>query len=160
MYIVHELYQAVDNCKRKLVKDDDGVHSIDEVAAYYIGDSQQTGSAEEGHSLYAMAEKIGDIFGQDNNGQTAVNIKIIGLLNDAKNEISYPGACTTNTETYKRLRTFANKIISQMTVPLIQNLIYNLVENDRERVRLYATPSSRSQQHANLPSLHFYATSS
>jgi len=138
MYVVHELYQAVDNCKRKLVKDDDGVHSIDEVAAYYIGDSQQTGSAEEGHSLYAMTEKIGDIFGQDNNGQTVVNIKIVGLLNDAKNEISYPGACTTNTETYKRLRTLAHKIISQMTVPLIQNLIYNLVENDRERVRLYA----------------------
>lgn len=138
MYVVHELYQAVDNCRRKLLKDDDGVHSIDEVAAYYIGDSQQTGSAEEGHSLYALAEEIGEKFGQDSTGQSTVNIKIISLLNDAKNEISYPGACTTNNDSYKRLRSIAHKIISQMTVPLIQNLIYNLAENDRERVQLYA----------------------
>jgi len=138
MYVVHELYQAVDNCRRKVLKDDDGVHSIDEVAAYYIGDSQQTGSAEQGHSLYAFAEKIGETFGEDNNGQVTVNIRIIDLLNEAKNEISYPGACTTNPETYKRLRTSAHKIIAQMTVPLIQNLIFNLATNDRERVKLYA----------------------
>ncbi len=138
MYVVHELYQSVDNCRRKLLKDDDGVHSIDEVAAYYIGDSQQTGSAEEGHSLYAYAEEIGEKFGQDKRGQTTANAKIISLLNDAKTEISYPGACTTSNDSYKRLRTIAHKIISQMTVPHIQQLIYNLAVNDRERVQLYA----------------------
>ena len=138
MYAVHELYQGVENCRRRVLKDDDGVHSIDEVAAYYIGDSQETGSSDRGHSLYAAAEEIGELFGQDSSGQTTVNTKIMSLLNDAKTEISYPGACTVNGDTYKRLRTIAHKVISQMTVPLVQRLIYNLAQNDRERVKIYS----------------------
>lgn len=138
MYVTHELYQTLDNCKNKRLADDDGIHSIDEAVAYWIGDSQQAGSGEQGHVLYALAERTGELFGQEQNGQSRTNRNIIRLFNQAKVEISFPDACIANPYTHERLREVLTKIISLMTVPLIQSLIYNLERNDRDRVQIYA----------------------
>lgn len=138
MYLVHELYQTLRQCKNKAIVDTDGIHSIDEAAAYWIGDGQVTGDAEQGHLLYALAEQMGEKFGLDESGQSRTNTNILRLFNQAKLEFSAPTACSDNPDTFPKLSQIVNRIVSWMTVPLIQGLISNLRENDKDRVKMYA----------------------
>jgi hypothetical protein len=137
MYLAHELFQTLSNCKNKTVVDMDGIHSIDEAVAYWIGDGQVTGDGEQGHLLYALAEQMGERFGLDETGQSRTNTNILRLFNDAKSELSLPTACSDDPETHPRLFHTVNKIVSWMTVPLVQGLIHNLYQNDKDRVKLY-----------------------
>jgi len=137
MYIVHELFQTLRNCKNSRIADIDGVHSIDEAVAYWIGDGQATGSTN-GHLMYSMAEEMAPLFDQDGKGQSKVNTQILRLFNQAKLELAFPEACTENPDTYVRVRQVVYKIVSQMAIPLIQNLVHSLKKNDRVRVKLYA----------------------
>jgi hypothetical protein len=138
MYLVHELYQTLGQCKNKAIVDTDGIHSIDEAAAYWIGDGQVTGDSEQGHLLYALAEHMGEKFGLDENGQSRTNTNILRLFNQAKLELSLPTACSDNPDTFPRLSQIVNRIVSWMTVPLVQGLVSNLFENDKDRVKMYA----------------------
>jgi len=157
MYIVHKLYDTVSDCKKNMkitndsinltpnsakgLRDNDGgVFALDEAVSYWIGDSQQTGEGNQGHLLYALTERIGEYFGQGkgSTGQAVVNTKILRLFNEAKNEIVLADACTVKSDTDLRLRRIADKITRQMTIPLVQSLIHNMVINDKERVKLYA----------------------
>ena len=138
MYLVHELYQTLGQCKNKAIADTDGIHSIDEAVAYWIGDGQVTGDSEQGHLLYALAEQMGEKFGLDENGQSRTNTNILRLFNQAKLELSLPTSCSDNPDTLPRLSQIVNRIVSWMTVPLVQGLISNLRENDKDRVKMYA----------------------
>ena len=137
MHIAHSLYNTLKNCKNKQIRDDDGVHSMDIAVAYWIGDGQVAGSSEVGHSLYALAERMGDLFDMSAGGQSRTNTNILKLFNEAKHEISLPGACSDSPSSYLRLSRLVNKITSLMAVPLIQNLIHSLRSDDRERAKLY-----------------------
>ena len=137
-YVVHELHQTVNKCKNEKLTDDDGIHSIDEAAAYWIGYSQQAGDSANGYLLYRLTEESGDMFGQDIDGQTRANRNILRLFKQAAIQLSFPNACSVNNDTYKNLRFVVNKIISQMTIPLIQQLIASLRRNDRPRVKIYS----------------------
>lgn len=139
MEIVHMLHETVHACKNKQLRDDSGVHSMDVAVAYWIGDGQIAGDAQNGHLLYALSEKFGETFNIDDGGQSRTNTNILRLFNEAKNEVSLPNACSDNRTTYMRLRRIVNRLISQMAVPLIQGLIANLRANDRERVKIYST---------------------
>ena len=54
MYTVYNLHMSVENCRNNF--DDHALHSLNVAAAYWIGEGQENGS-NEGHSLYALAEK-------------------------------------------------------------------------------------------------------
>ena len=138
MALVHELEETLTNCKNKVIADTDGIHSIDEAVAYWIGDGQISGDGQQGHLLYALSERIGEEFGFDENSQTRTNTNILRLFNQARLELSFPSACSANPATYPRLRQIVNRIIAQMVIPLVQSLIHNLRQNDRIRVKLYA----------------------
>lgn len=138
MYLVHELYQTLGQCKNKQIVDTDGIHSIDEAVAYWIGDGQVTGEAEQGHLLYALAEQMGEKFGLDETGQSRTNTNILRLFNQAKLELSLPTACSDNPDTFPRLSQIVNRIVSWMTVPLVQGLISSMRENDKDRAKMYA----------------------
>jgi hypothetical protein len=138
MYLAHELYQTLDNCRNRVIADTDGIHSIDEAVAYWIGDGQITGSGENGHLFYALAERMGDKFQMDVNGQARTNVNILRLFNQAKLELSFPNACSDNPDTYPRLRQVVYRILSLMAIPLVQSLIDSLRENDRVRAKLFA----------------------
>lgn len=138
MYLVHELYQTLGQCKNKAIVDTDGIHSIDEAVAYWIGDGQVTGDSEQGHLLYALAEKMGEKFGLDEKGQSRTNTNVLRLFNQAKLELSLPTACSDNPDTFPRLSQFVNRIVSWMTVPMVQGLISNLLENDKDRAKMYS----------------------
>lgn len=138
MEIVHMLHETAHACKKKQLRDDSGVHSMDAAVAYWIGDGQIAGDAQNGHLLYALSEKFGESFNIDDGGQSRTNTNILRLFNEAKNEVSLPNACSESRKTYMRLRRIINHLISQMVVPLIQGLIVNLRANDRERVKIYS----------------------
>jgi hypothetical protein len=138
MYLAHELSQTLRNCKNRSITDMDGIHSIDEAVAYWIGDGQVTGDREQGHLLYALAEQMGERFGLDETaGESRTNTNILRLFNQAKFELSFPTACSDDLGTHPRLFQIVNNIVSWMTVPLVQGLIHNLYENDKDRVKLY-----------------------
>ena len=139
MYLVHQLYATLQGCEDRSIKDEDGIHSIDIAVAYYIGDGQVAGNSQTGHLLYALAEKMGEYFGMGGTGQTRTNTNILRLFSEAKNELSLPNACSASGTTFNKLSLTINKIISQMTIPLIQGLIQNLRVNDRDRVKVYGT---------------------
>ncbi len=138
MYVAHLLYKTLKDCKKKVIVDDDGIHSIDIAVAYWIGDGQISGSSDNGHLLYALAERMDELFSQDKTRQSRTNTNILQLFNKAKHKISLPGACSDNPSSYLHLSRIVNKITSLMAVPLIQSLIHNLRNDDRARVKLYA----------------------
>ena len=53
-------------------------------------------------------------------------------------QVSFENGCSSKPFVATNLRQVVHKIVSQMTVPLIQHLISNLLSNDRERVKLYS----------------------
>jgi hypothetical protein len=138
MELANELFQTLKNCKDKKIADEDGIHSIDEAAAYWIGDGLIAGDPERGHLLYALAEQMGDIFGISASGQSRTNVNILRLFHQAKLELSFPDSCSESPNTVRRLRNIVNKITTQMIIVNIQALIHNLRVDDRPRVRIYA----------------------
>ena len=136
MELAKELHDTVTRCKEREIKDEDGVHSIDEAAAYWIGDGQTAGD-ENGHLLYALAEKMGKHFGLDESGQSRTNVNILRLFHQAAIELSLPNACSESPTTAKRVRHIIEKITSQMIAVNIQALVHSLRTDDRDRVRVY-----------------------
>lgn len=143
MAVVDKLYDTVHDCKENSnnpnsLKKDGGVHTLDEAAAFWIGDSQVTGDPYQGHLLYAFTEKIGEIFNQDAGGQTEVNRRLMRLFNEAKDQITFANACTVQSNTHVKLKHIVDEMVSVMSIPLLQSLIHGLFSNDHERVQLYA----------------------
>lgn len=138
MSLAHVLQKTLKDCKDGRMVNDDGIHYIDEAVAYWIGDGQISGDSERGHLLYALAEEMGENFQMDVPGQVRTNINILRLFHQAKIELSFPDACVSDPNTYKSIYHIVNKIVSQMTIPLIQGLIHNLRQNDPARVKVYA----------------------
>jgi len=138
MEIVHKMHKTLQSCKKKELRDDDGVFHMDVAVAYWIGDGQIAGDGDNGHLLYALSERLGLIFNIDNAGQSRTNTNVLRLFNEAKNEVSLPNACSDNKYTYTKLRGIVNRMIPQMAIPLIQGFILSLRENDRERVKIYS----------------------
>lgn len=138
MYLAHILHQTLTDCRNGQLAGKDGVHSIDEAVAYWIGDGQIAGDAERGHLLYALAEKMGEEFQLDVSGQSRTNTNILRLFHEAKIELSFPESCISDQNSYRRLYHIVNKITSQMAIPLVQSLIHHLRQNDAERVKVYA----------------------
>jgi hypothetical protein len=138
-YIIHKVQTAVNLCSTggSLVGAD-GVHLLDEVAAYWIGSEQETGDSNKGHSLYNLAEKSGKEFGQVGLDQSRVNRNVLKLLKEASMQVAFENGCSVNPFVASNLRQVVHKIVSQMTVPLIQHLILNLISNDRGRVKIYS----------------------
>jgi len=138
MEIIHLMHEALQGCKRKELRDDDGVFLMDAAVAYWIGDGQVAGDGENGHLLYALSERFGQTFNIEDAGQSRTNTNILRLFNEAKNEISLPNACSDSQYTYTKLRGVVNRLIPQMAIPLIQGFINSLRENDRARVKIYS----------------------
>jgi hypothetical protein len=139
MEAVNELFETLANCRNQQLKDDDGIHSMDEVAAYWLGDGKPDGQFENGHLLYALGETMGknfDTVGDD--GQADANTNLLQLLQQAKLELSFPDACSEDVATVRRIRHVVNLAVSQMTVPLMQALINHIIFGDKDRVRVYA----------------------
>lgn len=139
MELANELFQTVQKCENGGFADEDGIHSIDEAAAYWIGDGQIAGDEEAGHLLYRLAEEMGTHFNvTEAPGQSRTNTNTLRLFHEAKLMLSLPGSCSADGTTKKRLRHIVNKIASQMMIVNIQGLLHYLRTGDRDRVNIYA----------------------
>jgi hypothetical protein len=112
MYVVHEMVDAVGDCKGANIKDNDkGVHAWDEAWAFYAGSLGGAGGA----SVYALAEKRCVNFGTCEKGTAGVNIQLLDLFTQGK-ELLEKGKCAD-------ADALIQPIVAQMTVPLVQGAL-------------------------------------
>eukprot|EP00804_Cyclotella_cryptica_P018112 CCRYP_005898-RB/>CCRYP_005898-RB protein AED:0.02 eAED:0.02 QI:1433/1/1/1/0.93/0.88/17/82/2547 len=145
MEVVQKMYSAYNSCKSTLITNgrrlEGGEASlfIDEAAAYWIGDSQETGSSSQGHLLYALTEFLGEKFEDIPQGsQSSINTRIIDLINQAKSHISITKSCSTSPTSHSELRNIIEELVPLMAVPLLRGLFYYLSIRDSTKTKLYA----------------------
>lgn len=154
MQVAHSLHAAHDACRssvssngrsgsdwRRLQQSsvNDPSLFIDEAAAYWMGDHQDTGSSSQGHLLYALTELIADKFETPSDSESTINTLIIDLLNKAKNHIAISRGCSTSEDSHLTLKGIIDEIIPLMAVPLLRCLIHYLNENELIMVKVFAT---------------------
>jgi len=150
MQVTHSLHSAYGSCKSSFLtdgrttngrhlQDNDPSLFIDEAAAYWIGDKQDTGSSSKGHLLYALTEFIGEKFEKIPSGsESTINTHIIDLFNKAKNHIAISRGCSTSEDSHLKLKNVIDELISLMAVPLIRCLLYYLSVDNPPMVKVYA----------------------
>ena len=147
MQVVNRLHLSYAACKDSFVSSDsrelkpteDPSLFVDEAAAYWIGDSQDTGSASEGHLLYALTEFISSKYESIPEGsQSKINTRVLGLFNKAKNHLAITRGCTTSNESHLSLGEIVNELIPSMAVPLLRSLFYYISIEDSLMVKVYA----------------------
>ena len=151
MQVAHSLHSAYGACKRSFLTDGRTINGrslqnsdpslyIDEAAAYWIGDNQETGSYGEGHLLYALTEFIGGKFEDNPSGvESDINNRVISLFNQAKNHIAISRGCSTSKDSHLKLKSIIDELIPMMAVPLLRSLIYYVSIDDPIMVKVYAT---------------------
>lgn len=142
MYAAHVLFQGLDTCQKLLEADnpsqfDLGTAGFDEFIALWIGTGSNPGS-ENGDSLYAISEEAYNLFGGDLD-ESETNTRIKSLYQEGSAQLSIPGVCTKeHPESPRLIWSIATQIISQMTVPLIRQLIVAVLEKDVRKTEVFA----------------------
>ena len=149
MYAAHVLTIAVEDCALEssgvnldIIGRDEALggsaDALEIFIAFWIGYNQAPGS-DDGSSPYAMAERAATLFGTSGpNGEAKANAAIKSLFNEAQQVLSFPNACRPGSDTVGQLWGILHRTVSQMQVPLVQQLIDALVREDQDRISLYA----------------------
>ena len=147
MQVAHNLHLSYAACKASFLSSDsrelkptkDPSLFVDEAAAYWIGDSQDTGSASEGHLLYALTEFISSKYEDIPEGsQSSINTRVLDLFNKAKNHLAITQGCTTSKDSHLSMREIVNELIPIMAVPLLRSLFYYISVEDSLMVKVYS----------------------
>jgi hypothetical protein len=142
MYATHLLHSGVDICHRLTEADNPQQFKLngggmDEFIGLWIGTSQEAGG-ESGGSLYSLTESAAQIFGSVDL-EAPANKKIKLLYQQGAAILSSTGACSkSKPETAQGLWNVASQIISTMYTPLMQMLIYNILQRDVVGTELFA----------------------
>ena len=145
MYATHVLYHGVDICRKLTIADNRDLFDLagggmDEFIATWIGKDQQLGSSD-GHGLYAMTQRAGELFGKvnANSPEAPVNTQLKLLYQEGASALVVPNACTRdNVDAVATLWTISQLMISQMAVPLMQMLIDSVIRHDAESIATFA----------------------
>jgi hypothetical protein len=136
MQIIQKLYAAQTACKSG---QGDPSLFIDEAAAYWIGDSQETGSSTEGHLLYALTEYLGQKYETSvKDSQSDINSRIIDQFNQAKAHMTLTQSCSASPLSHLKLKGIVDELITLMVVPLLQGLFYYLSIRDAVKTKVFA----------------------
>jgi hypothetical protein len=138
MYIAHLLHKTLAYCKSPKSENGNATRSIDEAAAYWIGNAEIGTADKRGHLLYALADQMDGYFETSTVYSLSVNQDMLSKFADAKNMLLQPDACSPDSYTFTSLYSIVNEMISLMTVTSVQGLIHNIRTNDRDRVRMFA----------------------
>lgn len=126
MYVLHEMEDAVKDCKKKNLSDNDGgVKAWDEAVAFYCGKSVLASGNGNGYLLYTLAQKRCTNFGTcKGGGKAKVNINVMQLFKQGKFllEKSNCGSAERKLKSIKQ----------QMTVPLVQGCLRYLYKAETE----------------------------
>ena len=140
MQVAHFLYDAVEACESK---DTQAISSaLDRAAAVYAGADSET---DAGYALYGLVQDMANTFGtNDKDGESKVHQEIINLLNTIQDQNVMQEQCANAADdaslaiVVSRLQAKANQIISYLTIPILQKLLFYLINNDAHYVELYA----------------------
>jgi hypothetical protein len=128
MQVTHELHTAVTDCESGKE-----TTSIDKAVAFWLGEGQSEGQSD-GQLLYTVAQIAGTRFGEE--GEVKVNQEVMKRFSRAK---FYTDQCSSDPDTFMKLRMIVARTIAWMTVPLVQNLLYEILEDTSENhIELYA----------------------
>jgi hypothetical protein len=142
MYGTHLLYHGIHTCQLLAMADEPGLFQLDgggmdEFIALWIGHDQDVAS-EEGHGLYALAQKAGALFGT-NSPEAKANTNIKLLYNEGAAAVSLGCIGTKGEEeTVPAIWAVTQRIVTQMYIPLVQMLIDAIYRQDPNDSRLYA----------------------
>lgn len=144
MYATHVLYSGISLCSKRAAADnpdqleDLGGGGMDEFIALWIG-AEQTPASTEGHSLYALAQEAGNLFGT-NNPEAKANEDLKLLYQQGAGVLSLPHACTKEGDAngVHQLWNVVQQMVSRAMIPQIQMLIHSLLIEDESLVSIYA----------------------
>jgi len=143
MYATHLLFNGVAICEHRTNADSPALFELggggmDEFIAFWIGADQTSGN-DDGHGLYAWAQTVGVIFGE-NSPETSVNTNLKVLYQDGAGVLSTNQACSASSpDSVKQLWEVATQMANEMVKPLYQWLIYYMLQEDAVAVSIYAT---------------------
>jgi len=145
MYTTHEIYDSLDDCRRTeagtnadgLNDNGLGVKALDEALAFYIGIDQGSEVGSD-YFPYNLAQEAEQNFGIDSGGIAVANQKFVAAYNEYKAALASDKKCHPGSGTTKNLHYITRKMISAMTIPLMQKLIHSIVDEDKDRINLYA----------------------
>jgi hypothetical protein len=141
MQEAHRLYDAIDACESK--NTDDVAEALDDAVALYVGANVDEKDGETGYALYSLVQEMADIFGtMDGNGDAVIHDRIMLLFNSMQYATVLQQGCKfalgDDHVVAPTLHEQANEIISLVTIPLVQKMVYHMVEEDPHYVELYA----------------------
>jgi len=133
MYVLHELEDAIGDCKAGDINANDGnptggaPHAWDEGWAFYAGsqvaDTAAKAVTDDGTLIWELAEKRGSDFNtQDATGPAKVNVNLLAEF-IAGRDLIIDAKCT-------EAEALIDKIITQMSIPLIQGTLKYAYSSD------------------------------
>ena len=114
MYVLRELYDAVDDCKAQDQADNtDDVHAWDEGWAFYAGSLEGTDGTGKGEILHALAEKRASNYNPAND----VNADLLAMFKEGKDLLNDAHGDMTKCDSVAAL---IPNMVAKMNVPLLQ----------------------------------------
>lgn len=143
MYGTHLLYNGVYECQQRSLADDTSLFDVgtagwDEFIALWIGAGQQAGS-NRGDSLYSLTQRLGTEFGISN-PEAPTNTRLKLFYQEALQMMTTGSLpCSReNPNTANRLWQLVVNAVAEMSKPLFQGLISNMLNNNATAVDVYA----------------------
>ena len=135
MFIVHTLYSVLDSCELGRNAEE----FLDVAFSLWVGSEQAEGN-NDGFLLYSIAERAEAQFTGDaidpGQSEAKANTKLINLFNEARQLVHADDYCSS--EKFGNLQVIVSSMHSTMTIPLIQQLIYHLHQEEHTFIELYA----------------------
>ena len=150
MYVIHELEDAINDCTKGNLEDNDkSVKAWDEAWAFYAGSLEgENGSKDgEGLMLYALAQKrCKDFDTCEKDGVAKVNTQLLALFKSGRTKLNKKD-CDDAIED-------KNSIVQKMTIPVIQGALrYVVLAKDDEDKELKQHGEGLAFSRAFLPIL-------
>jgi len=148
MVATHQLWKGVEGCLAvkegyNAEADKTGKHnpkqSFDNFIALYVGAGQTLAPDWDGDMLYELAQAGGGLFDTtDTEGEAFVNSDVRELYQQIQRLMSEEKYCERD-ETIENLWYLVNKIITRMSIPMVQMLIHSMKQEDQaDKVRMYS----------------------
>jgi hypothetical protein len=130
MMILHRLYDALQYCQIN----EDVPEIIDAAVGLWIGQEQGEGKFNSGWSMYAVAQDAAEFYDRPE-GEAPVNSDLMLLFKEAQ---ALTKTCSTEQQAATKLRPLIENISRNLSIPLLQHLLFHMSDNNLQYVELYA----------------------
>ena len=131
MMILHRLYEALRYCEIN----ESVPELVDAAVGLWIGLQQGEGKYNSGWSMYSVAQDAANFYGQPE-AEAKVNVDLMLLFNDIQSSIKSCG--TDGAAATVKLRPLIEKVVRNLSIPLLQHLLFHMSDNNLQYVELFA----------------------